>query len=546
MRSKKLSHTFMAYMALMITVVMVCSLGWTIRRQRETQQREFLLTARLIVDQFLAMRSFIAASQDKINYDSAGNFEFKGLNPAAVGKGVADIFNQKTDFRLKQTRLTPRNSANAPDSFERQKLAEFAGGARLPYLWGEDVIDGQRVLRYMVPLYIEQPCLMCHGDLGGKTDITGHRPEGQRLGEFTGAISVVVPAEGFYATLQENMVHQVVLFLAVLLVMLASIHVLQRRLVTAPLERLSAAAGKIGQGNFALSAQRDSVWRGEIGLLKESIYNMAAELAESYGRLEKRVQERTASLQKERNNLSKMNSRLAKLNKLQSEFLTNVSHELRTPLTSILAFTELLEWNSGLSEEERQENLEDIRESAAQLLQMINNLLDAAKLEAGKVKLEKKACQAAKIVAESAKAILPLAAKKEVLLSINVPDDLPLLSVDEERIKQVLINLLGNAVKFTPAGGSITLCAGLNPGQNGEIRFSVTDTGPGIVKKEQARIFSRFRQGDSALAAGIAGSGLGLYLAKEIVVMHGGKIGVSSNPGEGATFFFTLPLGGVS
>jgi signal transduction histidine kinase len=534
----------MAYMALMITVVMVCSLGWTIRRQRETQQREFLLTARLIVDQFLAMRSFIAASQDKINYDSAGNFEFKGLNPAAVGKGVADIFNQKTDFRLKQTRLTPRNPANAPDSFERQKLAEFAGGARLPYLWGEDVIDGQRVLRYMVPLYIEQPCLMCHGDLGGKNDITGHRPEGQRLGELTGAISVVVPAEGFYAALRENMVRQVVLFLAVLLVMLASIHVLQRRLVTAPLERLSAVAGKIGQGNFALPAQRDSVWRGEIGLLKESIYNMAAELAESYGRLEKRVQERTASLQKERNNLSRMNSRLAKLNKLQSEFLTNVSHELRTPLTSILAFTELLEWNSGLSEEERQENLEDIRESAAQLLQMINNLLDAAKLEAGKVKLEKKACQAAKIVADSVKAILPLAAKKELLLSINVPDDLPLLSADEERVKQVLINLLGNAVKFTPAGGSITLCAGLNLEQNGDIRFSVTDTGPGIVKKEQARIFSRFRQGDSALAAGIAGSGLGLYLAKEIVVMHGGTIGVSSNPGEGATFFFTLPLGG--
>jgi signal transduction histidine kinase len=534
----------MAYLALVITAVMVFSLGWTIRRQEEYQQKEFLHTARLIVDQFVAMRSFIAASQDRINYDSAGNFEFKGLNPAAVGKGVADIFNQRTEFKLKQTRLNPRNHANMPDSFERQKLAEFAQNRGLSYLWGKDVVDGQWVLRYMVPLYIEPPCLACHGDLGGATDVTGHQPEGYRLGEFTGAISVSVPAEGYYAALWGNIIYQIILFTAVLLLMIVSIHLLQRRLVTVPLEKLSAAAARIGQGNFEMPPDNSSGGRGEIGHLERSLYQMAQELSGIYGSLENQVQERTACLEKERNTLSKMNKKLTKLNKLQSEFLTNVSHELRTPLTSILAFTELLEQNSGLSDEERRQNLRDINESAGQLLQMINNLLDAARLEAGRIRLEKRECHPAKIAGESARAVMPLAAKKGLLLCLDVASDMPAFLADEERIRQVLINLLGNAVKFTPAGGKITLGAGLCPGQESLVRFWVTDTGPGINRQEQTRIFARFRQGESALAGGLPGSGLGLYLSKKMVEMHGGTIEVNSETGQGATFLFTLPVGG--
>lgn len=543
MRHKKLSHTFMVYLALVITAVMVFSLGWIIRRQGENQQKEFLHTARLIVDQFVAMRSFVAASQDKINYDSAGNFEFKGLNPAAVGKGVADIFNEKTEFSLKQTRLVPRNPDNMPDSFEKQKLAEFAQNKELSYLWGKDIVNGQRVLRYMVPLYIEPPCLACHGDLGGATDVTGHQPEGYRLGEFTGAISVTVPAEGYYAALWGNIIYQIVLFSAVLLLMIVSIHLLQRKLVTVPLEKLSAVAAGIGQGNFEMPPDNTG-GRGEIGQLERSLYQMAHELSGIYGGLEKQVQERTACLEKERNTLSKINKKLTKLNKLQSEFLTNVSHELRTPLTSILAFTELLEQNTGLSEEERRQNLRDINESAGQLLQMINNLLDAARLEAGRIRLEKRECHPLKMAGESARAVMPLAAKKGLRLCLDVAADLPAMLADEERIRQVLINLLGNAVKFTPAGGIITLGAGLCPGQESLVRFWVTDTGPGISKQEQTRIFARFRQGESALAGSMPGSGLGLYLARKMVEMHGGTIEVNSETGQGATFLFTLPVGG--
>ena len=231
---------------------------------------------------------------------------------------------------------------------------------------------------------------------------------------------------------------------------------------------------------------------------------------------------------------------LQKLNRLQGDFLAAVSHELRTPLTCILAFVELLEI-PGFSQEERQQNLQDLRESATQLLYMINNLLDTAKLDSVRIRLDNKNQQPKQLILGIVKAFGPLARKKGLELELELAEDLPPVYCDPERVKQVMVNLLGNAVKFTAPGGKVSVSIQTDRQKPDRVIFSVSDNGPGINKADQPFIFERFRQGGKWANNRPPGSGLGLYLSKGLVEMQGGEIWLQSEPGRGATFSCTLP-----
>jgi len=242
--------------------------------------------------------------------------------------------------------------------------------------------------------------------------------------------------------------------------------------------------------------------------------------------------------------LREANERLVELNEAKSEFVSTVSHEFRTPLTAIKGYADmLLAGMAGPVNENQRKFLSIIRSNAQRLSNLVNDLLDLARIEAGKIRLEKEPFRAQDVIAEVVASFKKLISERGFALKVNVPEDLPPAMGDKNRVMQVLTNLLSNACQYTPEGGTISVSVGV---EGDFLRVDVSDTGIGIAKKDLPRVFDRFFRADHPLVREKPGTGLGLSIAKSIVEMHGGKIWVQSKLGKGSTFSFTLPLCGKS
>jgi signal transduction histidine kinase len=225
--------------------------------------------------------------------------------------------------------------------------------------------------------------------------------------------------------------------------------------------------------------------------------------------------------------------------KHKSQFLANMSHELRTPLNAILGYTELvLDGIYGDAPEKMRNVLERIQTNGKHLLGLINDVLDLSKIEAGQLVLTLNDYSIKDMMQSVYVAVEPLAGNKKLGFKLEVPSNLPAAHGDERRLSQVLLNLVGNAIKFTDNGEVAMKAAAAN----GSYTIAVTDTGPGIAEADQAKIFEEFQQSESTHTKAKGGTGLGLAIAKRIVEMHGGRLWVESKLGNGSTFFFTVPL----
>jgi len=223
----------------------------------------------------------------------------------------------------------------------------------------------------------------------------------------------------------------------------------------------------------------------------------------------------------------------------KSQFLANMSHELRTPLNAILGYTELIQDKIyGEVPDKIQNTIDRIDSSGHHLLQLINDILDVSKIEAGQFKLSLHDYSMKDLVDNVTVSIEPLVTEKGLALKISVPDELPVGMGDQQRITQVLLNLLGNAIKFTDEGD---VSVEVNSG-DGVFLISVSDTGTGITEREQEKIFEEFHQVDDSNTRGSGGTGLGLTITKHIIEMHGGQLNVESKLGQGSIFSFTLPV----
>jgi signal transduction histidine kinase len=223
----------------------------------------------------------------------------------------------------------------------------------------------------------------------------------------------------------------------------------------------------------------------------------------------------------------------------KSQFLANMSHELRTPLNAILGYTELMADGAyGEPSEKMLGILKRLEANGKHLLGLINDVLDLSKIEAGQLELELSDYCVQDIAQTVRSTLEPLAADKKLAFKVEVAPQLPPGRGDGRRLTQVLINLVGNAIKFTDAG-EVAIKAEAN---NGSFHVSVRDTGPGISAADQAKLFQEFQQADNAITRKKEGTGLGLAISKRIIEMHGGKIWVESQVGQGSTFAFTLPV----
>ncbi len=235
------------------------------------------------------------------------------------------------------------------------------------------------------------------------------------------------------------------------------------------------------------------------------------------------------------------NRRMQEASRLKSEFLANMSHELRTPLNAIIGFSELMYHEKvGPVSEEHKEYLGDILTSARHLLQLINDVLDLTKVEAGKMEFRPEVLDLVKVVREVRDILRGLASPKGIQVEVQIDPLLTKVVLDGSKFKQVLYNYLSNALKFTPDQGRVTIH--LNPLNQTMFRLEVEDTGVGIKPEDIHKLFIEFQQLDAGSAKKYAGTGLGLALTKRIVEAQGGKVGVRSEFGKGSVFFAEFPI----
>jgi signal transduction histidine kinase len=282
--------------------------------------------------------------------------------------------------------------------------------------------------------------------------------------------------------------------------------------IIGPIRLTERRLGAIAAGNF--SGDVDVPNRDELGSLASNVNRMNDELGRLYRELE------TASRHK-------------------SEFLANMSHELRTPLNAVIGFSDVLsEQMFGELNEKQLEYIDDIRSSGRHLLALINDILDLSKVEAGRMELELSHFSLPQAIESGMTMVRERAARQGVELMVDVPLQDTVIEADERKIKQVLFNLLSNAVKFTPAGGEVAVKARVD---SENVAISVRDSGVGIAKQDQERIFEAFQQAESGPDRAQEGTGLGLGLARRFVELHGGTITVESELGKGSTFTVRLP-----
>ena len=282
--------------------------------------------------------------------------------------------------------------------------------------------------------------------------------------------------------------------------------------IVRPVRAMAARLARIGEGDFSEHVRVPN--RDELGALATDLNRMNDELARLYAALE------TA-------------------NRHKSEFLANMSHELRTPLNAIIGFSDvLLQRMFGDLTERQEEYLRDILSSGKHQLSLINDILDLSKVEAGKMELSLAPCAIRDVVHASVMMVREIAARRGVTINERHDPAVGEIAADERKIKQVIFNLISNAVKFTPEGGRVEV---ITRSMDGEVHIAVIDTGVGIAAEDRERIFDEFQQ-TSGGARIEESTGLGLTLARKLVQLHGGRIWVESEVGKGSTFTFALPV----
>jgi two-component system, NarL family, sensor histidine kinase BarA len=313
------------------------------------------------------------------------------------------------------------------------------------------------------------------------------------------------------------------------------LYLITTRLILQPVRVLQETAEKVSQGD--LDIRSDISTGDEFEQLSETFNTMLANLKSS----DEQLREINKALDVKLVQLGETNVALYESNRLKSEFLANVSHELRTPLNSILGFAELLRDTVAANPDQKAARyLQNILMAGRNLLELINDLLDLAKIEAGRMDVRAEPLSLNDLFEGLINLLKPLAEGKDLSIVPVVGADVPIMKTDPTKLQQVLYNLLSNAIKFSPNGGRIDISAATVEDEN--VRIVVKDNGPGIASEQQEVIFEKFRQIDGSVTRQHSGTGLGLAISKELIALLGGTIGVDSVPGEGAAFWVVLPL----
>jgi len=429
------------------------------------------------------------------------------------------------------------------DHFEKRALAHFKREPdNPPYYAYYTRSDNTSGYRFAQPVFIlpNSACVACHASSNQiGTSATTHANTMPLVVDPTSHLAGIVSVD-ISSRVQESqlLLNRVFILVAGTLagaLAIWSFYLITTRLILQPVRVLQETAEKVREGD--LNIRSDIQTGDEFQQLSETFNAMLGNLQEGADQL----RDINKGLDLKLGQMAEANLAQYESNRLKSEFLANVSHELRTPLNSILGFADLLRETLDTSAEPKGARyINNILQSGRHLLDLINDLLDLAKIEAGKMEVRSEPLSLHDLFEGLGNILRPLIEARQLTLMVNSIPDVPIIMTDPGKLQQILYNFLSNAIKFSTAGGRIDLAA-RREGQD-QVRISVTDYGPGIAPEMQQVIFEKFRQVDASVTRTHGGTGLGLSISKELISLLGGTIGVDSSPGEGATFWITLPL----
>ena len=402
--------------------------------------------------------------------------------------------------------------------------------------------EDKKEYHYYQPIRFRQDCVICHeyrGPAGG----AGERPR-YAEGDLMAVVKVVLPDAQTRKAINWN--RALLLATAIITVFLAMLvaYAIVRYVIVKPLEHLRDVTDEVRRGNVEARAEIHTADEFEelgtaFNRMLRGLIDTQEELRKANGSLDEKVDE-----------LAQANLNLYEMNRLKGDFLATMSHELRTPLNSIIGFSDVLGSIEAL-DTKQQRYVENIRTSGRMLLEMINDILDLAKIEAGKMKVRLTEFRLEAVVSAQCDMVRPLAEKRHIELAFEIDPGLDAIEQDQPKVQQILANLLSNAVKFTPEGGRVDVIGRLaEPAGGGpprEFLLEVVDTGVGIATDEQQTIFEKFRQGnafrrDDAMTREFSGTGLGLSIVRELCRLLGGDVTLESQLGRGSRFTVRLPL----
>ncbi len=394
---------------------------------------------------------------------------------------------------------------------------------------------------YYQPVYATQEsCFNCHRGIGksGLNLLSGSGPVLEK-GGLIGVIKVILPDKDTQRAINWN--RAILLATAIITVFFAMIaaYIIVRYIIVKPLRHLREVSDEVSRGQF--DARADIQTGDEFEDLAKAFNKMLRHLVST----QEDLRQSNINLDLKVDELAQLNMRLYEMNRLKGDFMATMSHELRTPLNSIIGFSDVLSSIKSL-DEKQQRYVGNIQKSGRMLLDMINDILDLAKIESGKMELKLSEFTIEQVLETQCDMARPLAERKNIDLTCTYDPDLGPLYQDVVKVQQILNNLLSNAIKFTPEGGRITVAAARED-ETDTLILSVTDNGVGIAPEDQTAIFEKFRQGAQVLARGDAmtrefsGTGLGLSIVKELCKLLGGEISLHSELGQGSVFTVRLP-----
>ena len=397
---------------------------------------------------------------------------------------------------------------------------------------------------YYQTVRAKESCLRCH-DVRPAPGVPteGVPPVGVAAGDLMAVVRVVMPDGLTKKAINWN--RAILLATAIMTVFLAMLaaYLIVRYVIVKPLEHLRDVSDEVRRGNVQARAEIHTA--DEFEELGVAFNRMLRGLVDTQEELQK-VNE---SLDGKVDELARANLHLYEMNRMKSDFLATMSHELRTPLNSIIGFSDVLGSIQSLDDKQRR-YVQNIRTSGRMLLDMINDILDLAKIEAGKTEIRPVTFDIESVVSAQCDMARPMAEKKAIDVTFEIGPGLEAVEQDQSKVQQILANLLSNAVKFTPGGGRVEVTARLDDTTDPsrpEIVMDVSDSGVGIAAEEQQAIFEKFRQGkvfqkgDDAMTREISGTGLGLSIVRELCRLLGGDVTLESQLGRGSRFTIRLP-----
>jgi len=489
---------------------------------------------------------------------------------AFVRSGIRKFVKDPTEYEVFEFQVFDYSTFGEEDTQERkQGLLD-----RLSRL-----LPKGKAGRYLRAVRAEKGCVAggCHtraaqtpSDVSGNQDAQPGSVESHDFaeGQLVGVISVTLPPGQTSTTLLFNRIFIVTAGVLASIIAIVTFYLITQRFILQPVRSLREAADRVTaaqeeaesraeptrgdasprDGSPTEEKNEKASWQQAMTITEkiktgDEFELLASAFHEMLGRLKiahDRLRETNRALDMQLGELQARNIALFESNKLKSEFLANVSHELRTPLNAIIGFAQVMQEKAQQGEDGKTTRYAThVLEAGQRLLTIINDLLDLAKIEAGKVQVHWEHCSVSEIIEALLNFTRPLAEQKELLVNMHVAQEVGRIETDGGKLQQILFNLLSNALEFTPPGGRIDITAQLV--EDDYIQFEVSDTGPGIAPENREKVFEKFQQVDASVTREHSGTGLGLAIVRELARILGGTVTVGGEVGKGAIITVLLP-----